>query len=272
LDRLRWRSRGAKKRIRVGVGAPDKWLYRVGVKRAEDLTLPDFLGIGVPRAGTTWLFNNLRSHPEVFVSAPKELHYFDARFHEPLSSYARNFREGTGRVKGEVTPEYLFVPESRVRFVEAVIPDLKTIVLLRNPVERAWSDALRVKVKRPRRKYEDASEDELTELLTKENFTRRSEYLTGLRTWRQVFSPERMFVGFFEDIRVRPTQLLREIFEHIGVSTDIDWQNFPYEVRVNQNQPVEMPDHIRSLLISQQRSQLEELHDMFGERISAWLT
>ncbi len=55
------------------VGRLDKLLYENQVRSAKKLCLPDFLGIGFPKAGTTWLYENLRAHPDIFVSHSKEL-------------------------------------------------------------------------------------------------------------------------------------------------------------------------------------------------------
>ena len=98
---------------------------------------PTFLGIGAAKAGTTSLAELLRSHPEIsFPHHAKELHYFDERFGRvPRDWYFQQFSQNTA--VGEFTPSYLFLPECRDRIFDTLGADLRFIVALRNPVDRA---------------------------------------------------------------------------------------------------------------------------------------
>lgn len=102
--------------------------------------LPDFLVIGVPRAGTTWLYEALRRHPQVFLPGRrKEIHFFDRYYANGIGWYARFFRDAHADQRvGEITPHYLYDPECPRRIHElGTVRQL--IVILRNPVERAIS-------------------------------------------------------------------------------------------------------------------------------------
>lgn len=96
---------------------------------------PAFLIIGAQKAGTTSLYGWLRHHPGVTMTQTKELHFFDREFHRGTEWY---FEQFSGPCPGEATPYYLFHPLAPKRAAEA-IPDAKLIVLLRDPVSRAWS-------------------------------------------------------------------------------------------------------------------------------------
>lgn len=102
--------------------------------------LPNCIGIGVPRAGTTWLYNLLDSHPDVYMSPTKEIHFFDHHYSKGEEWYRRFFRGAGSEVSvvGEYTPHYLYHPEVPERI--AAMPSIKKlIVMLRNPVDRAFS-------------------------------------------------------------------------------------------------------------------------------------
>ncbi len=101
---------------------------------------PDFLGIGAQRAGSTWLHELLAAHAGVYVpTRRKEVHYFDQYFDRGSAWYEGFFREAEpGRVTGEVTPDYLHTPGCAERIAEN-LPDAKLLVILRDPVERAYS-------------------------------------------------------------------------------------------------------------------------------------
>lgn len=104
------------------------------------MTLPDFLVIGVPRAGTTWLHEALGRHPDVGVPRRrKELHFFDRNFSRGTAWYASYFEGLAGHARiGEVTPAYLYV-EDLERRIEAVPSIRQLVVVLRDPVERLFS-------------------------------------------------------------------------------------------------------------------------------------
>jgi hypothetical protein len=101
--------------------------------------LPHFLGIGVPRAATTWLGECLREHPEVYLPGQKELHFFTEHYAKGVAWYASHFRPAPGQRRvGEVTPNYL-ENAAAVERMARVVPDARLFVSLREPVERAIS-------------------------------------------------------------------------------------------------------------------------------------
>lgn len=131
----------------------EKTQYALGIRSTNGLCLPDFLGIGAQKAGTTWLHENLCHHPDLYLPEPKELHYFDWGFHRSLRHYSDIFKRGCNRVKGEITPGYSIIPVERMRFIRTIMPDVRLIFLMRNPIDRAWSQALMNLVKLPNGAY-----------------------------------------------------------------------------------------------------------------------
>jgi Sulfotransferase domain len=102
--------------------------------------MPDFLGLGAPRCGTTWLHELLASHPQVYVPRRrKELNYFDKRYGKGRAWYEAFFAEAEymeplPRAVGELTPTYLFSADACERIARA--PEIQRfIVLLRNPAD-----------------------------------------------------------------------------------------------------------------------------------------
>lgn len=107
------------------------------------MTLPTFLGIGVPRSGTTWLHEILQTHPEVYVPKyRKEIHFFDENYDRGINWYEKFFpsdmRASKYQAIGEITPFYLYYDDSLKRILK--MPSItKLIVILRNPVNRTYS-------------------------------------------------------------------------------------------------------------------------------------
>jgi hypothetical protein len=268
-----------------------RW-YAAWPRAANRLPLPDFLGIGAQKAGTTWLWENLRRHPEIFVPDKKELHYFDNKFDRSIRYYTDRFEEARGRIKGEITPAYGILPRERIVFIRAIMPRLRLIFLMRDPVERAWSQAVMDLVVRSGRALEEVPETELLAFLESERSFDRGRYCGMLDNWLSSFPLEQLYVGFFEDIRERPRELMSEIFAHLGVSCDVDWGSFPLQRvilpsveprgAVAQDRPtgevpgnvrgglVPCPDSVRERLGQLYAEELVRLSERFGERVARW--
>jgi hypothetical protein len=102
--------------------------------------LPTFLGIAAPKAGTTWLYELLDSHPDVVMSTPrKEVHYFDLHFERGHAWYEGFFPvpHVAPRAVGEFTPHYLYSADALARVRGSGID--RFVLALRNPVDRAFS-------------------------------------------------------------------------------------------------------------------------------------
>ena len=107
------------------------------------MTLPNFLGIGAMRAGTSWLFVQLRNHKDVYISEQKELNFFNDFYDHGIGWYGSHFPSPTESMKyraiGEITPTYMDDPDAPLR-IHRHVPNSRFIVMLRNPVDRAYSE------------------------------------------------------------------------------------------------------------------------------------
>lgn len=111
--------------------------------------LPDFIIIGTQRGGTTSLYKYLCSHPDIGAASRKEVHYFDRSFSEGTSFYRSFFPLAAQRawwetvlrrkfLTGEASPYYLYHPLVPQR-VQGLVPNARFLAVLRNPVDRAFS-------------------------------------------------------------------------------------------------------------------------------------
>ena len=101
--------------------------------------LPEFLGIGTQKGGTTTLHQLLTSHPQVFLPKCKEIHFFSLHYAKGTNWYANHFKDAAkDQIKGEITPLYLFDTKAPKR-IHKILPEAKLITLLRDPVERTLS-------------------------------------------------------------------------------------------------------------------------------------
>lgn len=104
--------------------------------------LVNFLVAGVQKGGTTALFDYLSDYGDIALPSEKELHFFDDESqdwsHPDYDGYHARFPEVGGRPAGEATPIYAYWPRSLERIC-AYNPAMRLILVLRDPVERAWS-------------------------------------------------------------------------------------------------------------------------------------
>lgn len=103
--------------------------------------LPNFLIIGAAKAGTTTLYDIFKTHPNIFVSAKKELNFFSIGIKsKSIDEYAKNFDKSAGfSAVGEASPSYFYTPGTAEN-IKQYLPDVKLIAVLRNPIERFYSD------------------------------------------------------------------------------------------------------------------------------------
>jgi len=257
-------------RLKYYLTLPEKWFHACGAGAVCALPLPDFIGIGAMKAGSTWLFEMLRLHPELYLAQPKEAHYFDRRFHRTVWYYSRRFRAGQGLVKGEITPTYATLSVERIRYIQKLLPNLRVVYLIRHPVSRAWSQAEREVLRARRRRIEDVAPEDFYSHFRSAASRENSNYTENLRRWRQVFPDEQVFVGFTDEIKRRPHHLLTEIFGHLGVSTAVDPKFFPVEKRVNARGKHPIPPEYREYLTSLYADEIERLRDEFRDRVGNW--
>jgi len=200
-------------------------------------TKPSFLGIGAQKAGTTWLHDALASHPKFFLPPIKEVHYFN-RHHKRsnISWYANHFGRATPtQTIGEITPCYSALSLVEIsRIYQTLGPNCKIIFLARNIIERSYSAALmelrnNVNGLEPSCFTKESDYKNLTDChpdrfddayfmgrFDHVDFVGRSDYATTLKNYISIFGKDNLFVGNFEDIKLRPVELLAEIVEFLG--------------------------------------------------------
>ncbi len=110
------------------------------IKGLQPVHRPDFMIIGTQKAGTSSLHYYLNQHPQLSGSHPKELNYFnrDIHFNKSLSSYEDHFRGWNQNKYFESTPSYFYIP-GVCEAIQHAYPNIKVIVVLRDPIKRAYS-------------------------------------------------------------------------------------------------------------------------------------
>ncbi|MAR39695.1 MAG: hypothetical protein CMD22_03260 [Flavobacteriales bacterium] len=112
------------------------------------MSLPNFICLGAAKSGTTTLCDILRQHPEIYIPSFKEPHFFDIpeNYKNGIDWYKKNYyRNALAKVIADFTPSYFFDKEAPKRIFESLGGKVKFVVILRNPVDRAYSHYLHSK-------------------------------------------------------------------------------------------------------------------------------
>jgi hypothetical protein len=142
-------------------------------------------------------------------------YYFLPRTHR---WYRSLFRPETGQICGEATPRYATLPENEIKRIHRLMPDLKIVYLLRDPIDRMWSDL--AMFQRPRfggRGLRRAEEETVRKFLAAPENLAHSRYAENLTRWESVFGPQRIFIVFQEEVRDKPEDLLHRLFVFLGM-------------------------------------------------------
>ena len=185
-------------------------------------TLPDFVIIGAAKAGTTSLYDLLTRHPHVECAALKELNYFDDVFEKGIEWYRSHFppprwKDGRRSITGEASPRYLFHPSVPERMAK-VLPQARLIALLRDPVQRAYSDYQQVRRKgREPLPFEEAIEAEKRQTKVLRGYLSRSIYVDHLLHWSRFYAKDQMLVLKSEDFFERTHETLERVQDFLDV-------------------------------------------------------
>ena len=215
--------------------------------------LPDFVIIGAQKSGTTSLYDFVVRHPGIAPAAKKEMHYFSRHYglgelwyrsNFPTNLSRRNFYKKTNQrlLSGEASPTYIFYPAAPSR-MKKILPDVKLIVILRNPVDRAYSQyhhTMRMnKETLPFEKAIEAEEERCAgerERLVKDpyfvprsyqshSYIARGRYADQLENWFRYYNRKQFLILATEDLRKSPQRILDQVFDFLEVPLSLRVEN-----------------------------------------------
>lgn len=206
---------------------------------ASSRAVPDFLIIGTQKGGTTSFYDDLVQHPRIAPARVKEIHYFDMNYHKGPSWYRAHFPvKQPGKMYGEASPYYLFHPLAPQR-IKKDLPQAKFVVMLRNPVDRAFSKYhLEIKIGNEPLSFDQAVDAELQRLpdesIPPEQWTRqqdlhhrhhsylaRGRYAEQLERWFEYFPREQFLIIPSEDYFADAKPVFDDLMPFLGLEP---WQ------------------------------------------------
>ncbi|MDP3300683.1 MAG: sulfotransferase [Sulfuricurvum sp.] len=260
--------------------------------------LPNFIVVGAQKSGTTSIHYYLGQHPKLIGSSLKELNYFnrDLYFGKNLDNYKKAFKGNRNKFYFESSPSYLYQPNV-AKEIHKVLPDIKLIVLLRDPVKRAYSawnhyrqyfnsiplfqeienmpriegNLLFDKFFKDRTEFPTFRECINIELaLIEQNIgfepslLRRGLYLQQLETYWQYFNKEQIMIIGFKDLLLDIPSTLKKVTDFVGVQY-INWENLNLEPKNTREYSEPMNEEDRLFLEDFFRIPNQELFDTIGK-------
>jgi len=195
--------------------------------------LPDFLIIGAGKCGTSSLYYYLIQHDNILSARQKEIHFFDINYDKGINWYRSQlplFFHKRNVVTGEASPFYMYDPSCPPKVFKH-IPKVKLIVLLRDPIERAYSH-YQHSVRRGYEKlsFEEAIENEESRLNTKDftdlnhgafSYISRGLYSKQIKKWLEYFPKEQFLFIKTENFLENPKEVMKQSFKFLNLKNQV---------------------------------------------------
>ena len=188
-----------------------------------------------------WLKNlNRRLLKNLFQDDKKHLNwYFNYFFSNYNDSFYLKLFEGLNGIKGEVSPSYSMLDIDDIQKIHELLPQLNLVLLLRDPIDRAWSHYNYIN---PKDKILDLAH--FKSFINAPKQEKRSNYLEIIENYTSVFPKEQLFIGYYDQIKVHPQQLLENVVSFLGGDAKQVANYCKLDKRNNVNKDkLEIPEH-----------------------------
>ena len=182
--------------------------------------------------------------------------------------YRNLFRKKINRVGGDITPGYSLLGDEKVEEIAKEFPGSKILYILRNPIDRTWSqlnyNVNKGDIKLPK------DIGLLKRIVIQDFVMNRNAYTKIIRRWRKYFGSDNMKIIFFEDIQTAPQETLVKIFEFL----EVEGRNSAFVAdareKVNTTYKDAIPVELKRFLACNLFGELKELESEFGEKAGIW--
>ena len=219
----------------------------------------------------------LRERLEYYLKRPRSIKGEWPRFawdwrylfgHRSDEWYFSLFAEAGQRLSGDISPQYLSLPDDQLRRICDLLPDVKVIILLRDPIDWSWSFARMSLI--GKRKAEDIPDEEFRAFF--DTYMNYYPTLAAIERWHQYFPPKRVHVGFYDMICEDPRRFYGQVCDFL----EIDERRAPDQVqsklssRVNEGRNIPMPHRLELYLARNWSGEVERLCKAFTPYPQRW--
>ena len=243
--------------------------------------MPDFVGIGSIRSGSTWLWENLRKHPSIAMPNTKELHFFNRQWDKnylPLlprnterkCRYASRFLPvrllNPKKCIGEISPAYAILPDEKKQVFHKWMPNAKLLFIIREPLARTWSHILR-RCTQTGEQVEQMSDEEIIGVIENTGIKKQSMYLENLQSWLTYYPQEQIHILCTEDCSTAPKETLQSIFRFLSIEENppIDWGIAEQREHIGPTMPISK--RVKQYVLETYYSQQQALEKLIGRQL-----
>ena len=236
---------------------------------------PNFIIIGALKSGTTSLFEYLGYHPQVLLPRKKEIDFFSQKFNYGVDWYLAHFPaiiDNSEFITGESTPVYLSFTGAEKR-IFSLFPQVKLIVLLRNPVDQViswhyhrfnyglYKKTLPQAINTELKPIKNCSEAEIMRILNHHKYNLMGAlYVYHLKRWLQIFPREQLLIIKSEEFYANPAKTMEQAFQFLGIE-DYQVPEFP---RFNSGYYAQVNERLRKRIAAYFRPHNQKLEEFLG--------
>jgi len=248
--------------------------------------LPDFLGLGSQRCASSWLYQILNSHPKIIMTYKKETRYFSHKItSEKLEWYSNLFKNNLKKensvlnesfILGEIDPSYAAMYYKEILQIKKIIPNLKIILIIRDPVERMISSIARGWTF-SNRESEKAKNTNIFNLLRSVDSSlpsRFTDYERTYKNWSSVFGVENIFVEDYEKVVKNPKGFIDDLLSFLELENNTEVIDDAIKKKKNVSQPEQkqyVPHLLRWYLSKKWLPQVRRLQVELDIDLSSWI-
>lgn len=195
---------------------------------------PTFLIIGVQKSGTTSIYHYLKQHPQVYMSPVKETNFFERDWQRASDEMQRRKKDGILTwdqyqqlfkganedhiALGEASPNYMFHHQFAAEQIHQQLPNTRLIAILRNPIQRAFSDYLMHM--RDAVGHQTPLAEQVRSRGESSHVLLKGKYYASLKHFIEVCGRDRVNVFLYDDLKKDSSKFMRSIYQAIGVNPD----------------------------------------------------
>jgi len=249
--------------------------------------LPDYLIIGEHKCGTSSLFRYMLEHPSFLPPGKKEINYFNREFKKGILWYRSYFptflyklyyqrKNKTKTITGEATTNYLHSQDEVIFRIKKLLPSNKFIAILRNPVDRAYSqynmystkgkellsfeEALEFEKQKSNQTTKKVNLPEEFELLNDYDYLSRGVYVDNLKRWMNIFPKKQFLILQAEEFNSKPNEVLNRVYKFLDLPAYENKDHKKYNVGYYEK----MNPETRKMLLEYYKPHNKRLNEFLG--------
>lgn len=238
--------------------------------------LPNVICIGTQKAGTTWLYEMFKQHPDVEFAITnknkvrKEVHFWDLFYEKGLDWYKSLFTQGRP-IRCDITPAYCILGGKKLKHFYQVLPQAKLLMIVRNPIDRAWSLAL-MNLKHQGLSLNDVDNQWFIDQFNDQGSFLRGDYPSIIKKWQSFYSSDQLLILNYDDLMLKPKDFLLKVCNHFGIDKTpyIPKKDVFFKQRVFESKALRISKEQHAYLLEKYSSIIDQTGNLLGWDVEHW--